>query len=178
MVFMRMKATTSAADWFAVGVEDATHATDKPGKYDPFAIEWSPLGLISGGRLSLNLEWAPVTHNVILVSPHLVHTTADIATDSNTTTEQAFTGFGGEIGYRYYTGRRGMNGVFLGPSVIAGVYNAGLPDGDQAFTNIGVAADLGLQEIFWNHLVVGGGVGVEYLHVSHDFHDPPPSSPR
>lgn len=167
------KATTNAAEWVAVGVEDTSRATDKPGKYNPFAIEWSPLGIISGGRLSLNLEWAPVTHNVIVVSPHIVRTSVDIATDSDTTAQHTFTGFGGELGYRYYTGRRGMNGVFIGPSFIAGVYNGSLPAGDQAFTDVGIALDVGVHEIVWNHLVIGGGVGVEYLHVSHDFHDLP-----
>ncbi len=66
-----------------------------------------------------------------------------------------------------------MNGVFVGPSLIGGLYNGGLPNGNQAFTNIGVAADVGLQDILWNHVVGGGGVGVEYLQVSHSFGDLP-----
>jgi hypothetical protein len=115
----------------------------------------------------------PAAHHSIEVSPHFVHTTADVATSGNTTASQAFTGIGGEIGYRYYTGHRGPNGVFVGPSLIAGVYNAGLPSGNQAFTNIGIAGDVGVQDILWNHLVVGAGVGIEYLSVSHDFGDLP-----
>jgi hypothetical protein len=66
-----------------------------------------------------------------------------------------------------------LNGIFVGPSLVGGVYNAGLPTGNQPFTNIGVAADVGLQDILWDHLVVGGGIGVEYLIVSHDFGDLP-----
>ena len=123
--------------------------------------------------MSFTAEWVPITHHAIEVSPHFVHTTADVAVNGSSTESQAFSGFGGEIGYRYYTGHRGPNGVFIGPSLIAGIYNAGLPDGNQAFTNIGIAGDVGVQQIFWDHLVIGGGLGVEYLSVSHDFHDLP-----
>jgi hypothetical protein len=167
------RTTTTAANVVGQEVADVTASTDRPGRYDPFAIEYDPLGLIVGGRVSFNLEWAPITHHVFQLSPHFVHTSADVAVSPSETESQAFTGFGGELGYRYYTGHRGMNGVFVGPSLIAGAYNAGLPSGNQPFTDIGIAADVGIQEIFFNHLVVGGGVGIEYLSVSHDFHDLP-----
>ncbi|HEY3819727.1 MAG TPA: hypothetical protein VGL81_21310 [Polyangiaceae bacterium] len=156
-------------------VRDATLSTDKPGRYNPFALELSPLGLFLGGRLSFNAEWAPAVHHAIVVSPYITHTSVNIATSGSTTESQTFTGVGGEIGYRYYTGHKGMNGVFVGPSLIGGIYNAGLPNGNQPFTNIGVAVDVGLQQIFWNHIVVGGGLGLEYLSVSHDFADLPTS---
>lgn len=154
-------------------VRDTTHSVDHPGTYDPLSIEINPLGLFVGGRLSFNAQWAPVVHHALIVSPHFVHTTSNIATSGSTMESQAFTGIGGEVGYRYYTGHRGMNGVFVGPSLIAGVYNAGLPSSNQPFTNIGVAADVGVQDIIGNHLVLGGGVGIEYLSVSHDFGDLP-----
>ena len=157
-------------------VRDATRETDHPGQYRPFAIEYDPLGLFLGGRFSLNAEWAPATHHVIQVSPHIVHTTTDMATGANTTVQQAFSGVGTELGYRYYTGHRGMNGVLVGPSLILGFYNASLPNSDVPFTDVGIAADVGVQEIFWNHLVVGGGAGIEYLQVSHDFGDLPTSA--
>ncbi|MDP9034893.1 MAG: DUF3575 domain-containing protein [Myxococcota bacterium] len=166
-------ATASATNGVDSAVRDVTRATDKPGHYDPFALEWNPLGLFVGGRVSFNAEWAPLTHHVITVSPHFVHTTADVATSGNTTASQAFSGFGAEVGYRYYTGQRGMNGVFVGPSLLFGAYNASLPSGDQGFANVGIAADVGVQQIFWDHLVVGGGLGLEYLSVNHDFHDLP-----
>jgi len=165
--------TENAVTGVSRTVDEATAATDKAGPYRPFAIEYDPLGLFIGGRVSFNLEWVPVTHHAIEVSPHIVHTTSDVAISGSTTESQAFTGVGTEIGYRYYTGHRGANGVFVGPSLIVGAYNAGLPASNQAFTDVGVAADVGLQEIFWDHLVVGGGVGIEYLSVSTDFHDLP-----
>lgn len=161
--------TTTAADVVA----DTTRATDRPGRYRPFALEVNPLGMFVGGRFSAQAEWAPAVHHAIVLSPHFVHTTSNVDVSPNTTVDQSFTGFGGEIGYRYYTGHRGMNGVFVGPSAIAGTYNAGLPNGDQPFTNIGVAVDAGVKQIFFDHLALGAGVGVEYLKVSHDFGDLP-----
>jgi hypothetical protein len=155
-------------------VRDMNKMTDAPGHFTPVALEWNPLGLIYGGRVSFNAEWAPVTHHVLTVSPYFIHTSSTLSiSGTDLSGSQTFTGGGAEVGYRYYTGHRGMNGVFVGPSLILGAFNAGLPNGNQGFTDVGFAVDAGLQEIFWDHLVVGGGVGVEYLHVSHDFGDLP-----
>jgi hypothetical protein len=167
------KTTTTAAEGVANVVADTTRATDQPGPYEPFALGVNPLGLIVGGRYSIQAEWAPVTHHVVLVSPHFIHTSVDIATSPSTMDSQTFTGVGGEVGYRYYTGHRGMNGVFIGPSIIVGAYNASLLGGDQAFTDIGGAVDVGFKGLVADHLALGGGVGIEYLHVSHDFGDLP-----
>jgi hypothetical protein len=162
------KATTTAADVVATGIADTTHAADKPGRYTPFALEWNPLGLMGSGRVSLNAEWVPATHHGIIVSPHFIHTSEDVAVNGGGVDNQTVTGVGGELGYRYYTGHRGPNGVFIGPSVIAGAYNASTPGGNQAFADIGLAADVGAQFIIADHLVVGGGVGIEYLNVSRE----------
>lgn len=167
------KTTTTAAETIAVAVQDTTQVMDKPGSYKPFALEINPLGLVVGGRLSLQAEWAPTTHHVLLVNPQFQSTSAEVVIGENQRETQRFTGVGGELGYRYYTGHRGMNGVFVGPSVLGGVYNAGLPGDDKSFTNVGVAADVGLQQIFWDHLVLGGGVGIQYNSVSYDFGDLP-----
>lgn len=167
------KATTTAAETVGTAVQDTTRSLDAPGKYNPVAVSLNPLGLFVGGRFSITGEWAPVTHHVIALSPHVVNTSADIAVSANNTQSQTYSGFGGEVGYRYYTGHKGMNGVFVGPSLIGGVYNASLPGRDQAFTNIGVAADIGLKYIAWEHLALGGGVGLQYLNVSEDFGDVP-----
>jgi hypothetical protein len=167
------KTTTTAAEAFIDTTRDVTRALDQPGQYNPFAVSLNPLGMVVGGRVSVNLEYAPVTHHVLIVSPHFVRTTATTDIAANRTADESFTGVGGEVGYRYYTGHKGMNGIFVGPSLIGGVYNAGLPGGNTAFTNVGIAADVGVQQIFWDHLALGAGVGLEYLHVSRDFHDLP-----
>lgn len=166
-------ATTTAATQIAEVTGELTRAADRPDRYNTVAIEVNPLGLLVGGRISLNVEYAPVTHHVIVASPHFVRTTSTVEIGPTQTIDQSFTGFGGEIGYRYYTGHNGMNGIFVGPSIIGGVYNAAMPGGDTAFTNIGVAADIGYQQVLMDHLALGAGVGVEYLHVSEEFHDLP-----
>lgn len=166
-------AVTTAATGIAEATGELTRAAERPGLYNRLAVEVNPLGLIVGGRLSMNVEYAPATHHVIVVSPHFVRTTSTIEIGPTRAREQRFTGFGGEVGYRYYTGHNGMNGVFIGPSIIGGVYNASLPGGDTAFTNLGVALDLGYQQVIADHLALGVGVGLEYLRVSEDFHDLP-----
>ena len=165
------RATTTAATGIITAGQDVTRALDQPGKYNPIAATWNPLGAVVGGRVSFNVEYAPVTHHVIIVSPHFANPSQEVSLGPDVRRTNRFTGVGGEVGYRYYTGTRGMNGIFIGPSVIGGVYNANLVNGNTAFTNVGVAADIGLQQVFWDHLALGAGVGVEYLHVSKDFGD-------
>ncbi len=165
--------TTTAAEALINAERSVERATDKPGRYDVVSLEWNPLGLLLGGRISAQIEWAPITHHAIVVNPYYVHTESDVAIAPDVTVRQTFTGGGGELGYRYYTGHRGMNGVFIGPSVIGGGYSGALPNGSQAFWNFGLAADVGLQTILADHVVLGAGVGVEWLYVSHDFRDLP-----
>jgi hypothetical protein len=165
---------TTAAQVIGGAARDVTNAVDQPGKFNPVAITYNPLSLFIG-RVSFNVEWAPATHHVIIASPHFATTGATIAIGPNETVDQHIIGGGGELGYRYYTGHRGMNGVFIGPSLIGGGYSADLPSGNKAFTNVGGAVDVGVQAVLLNHLALGAGVGIEYLHVSHDFHDLPTS---
>ena len=167
------RATTTAATGVITAGQDVTRALDQPGKYNPIAATWNPLGLVVGGRVSFNVEYAPVTHHVVIVSPHFANPSQELMVSPDVSRTNRFTGFGGEVGYRYYTGSRGMNGIFIGPSLIGGVYNADLMQGNTAFTNIGVAADIGVQQVFWDHLALGAGAGIEYLSVSRDFGDLP-----
>lgn len=165
------RATTTAATSVVDAGQDVTRALDQPGGYSPLVVTWNPLGAVVGGRVSFNIEYAPVTHHVLIVSPHFANPSQEVLSTGGTTQTNRFTGGGGEIGYRYYTGSRGPNGLFIGPSVIGGVYNADVPGPDRVFTNIGVAGDVGFQYLAWDHLALGAGVGVEYLHVSRDFGD-------
>lgn len=167
------QATTTAAETVIGAARDVTRATDEPGEFSPLAVELNPLGLIVGGRVSVNVEWAPVKHHVVIVSPHFVNTSAELAVSPEVMQSRTFTGGGAEIGYRYYTGQNGMNGIFFGPSLIGGVFNASLPGEDNVFTNVGIAADVGFQDIVFDHLVLGAGVGLQYLRVSDNFGDLP-----
>ena len=165
------RATTTAATGVIEAGQDVTRALDQPGKYNPVAVTWNPLGAVVGGRVSFNIEYAPVTHHVIIASPHFANPSQEVSVGPDVMRTNRFTGVGGELGYRYYTGSRGMNGIFIGPSLIGGVYNADLMQGNTAFTNIGVAADIGVQQVFWDHLALGAGAGIQYLSVSENFGD-------
>jgi opacity protein-like surface antigen len=142
---------------------------DKPGPYRSKQIALNPLALYAG-RISLDLVWLPVVHNAIVVAPHFQSITNEVKTNETTLDQQRFTGFGTEVGYRYYTGERGMDGFFAGPSFIVGAYNAKLPSQDnQSFTKIGLAMDAGAQTFLMDNLTVGAGLGVQYTKVSTDF---------
>ncbi|MEA2749518.1 MAG: hypothetical protein QOI41_3661, partial [Myxococcales bacterium] len=87
----------------------------------------------------------------------------------------SLTGFGGELGYRFYTGERGMNGFYIGPSVLFASWSQSLPDGVPAntpkpdgFTAIGGALDLGGQAVIGPGVIVGGGFGLQYTKNSID----------
>jgi hypothetical protein len=165
--------TTAAEAPFTRAEREIAREIERPGPYDHFAFSYNPLGLLVGGRISLNFEWSPVEHHALVISPHFVHTTANVATAPGVAESLSFTGFGSELGYRYYTGHRGMNGIFFGPSLIFGAFHGSVPSGSRAFTNAGLAIDIGVEEILWDHFVVGAGAGLQLLTVSHDFGDLP-----
>jgi hypothetical protein len=163
------RATTSAATVLADTAQDIARAMDHPGKYNPIAATWNPLGLIVGGRVSINIEYAPITHHVIVLSPHFANPSDTTAVSPEFQITNRYTGVGGELGYRYYSGHNGMNGLFIGPSLVGGTYNANLSGREVPFSNFGLAMDAGLQHMLWEHLALGAGLGIEYLYVTKDF---------
>lgn len=157
-------------------VDEATKDLDqRTSGYHGAAIELNPLPIYFG-RLSANLQYMPAMHHAIILSPQITHVSNDIALTGGSNVSQTFTGFGGEVGYRYYTGHRGLDGVFVGPSLVLGFYNAGLPNGDQAFTTLGVAVDAGVKTVIFDNVSVGAGAGIQWVKVSHDFNDLPTRS--
>src|SRR5690606_7695872 len=90
------------------------------------------------------------------------------------TSESSYTNIGAELGYHFYTGNRGANGFFIGPSLIfqnnsvSTTTNVGgtTQSADSSITSYGAALDLGGQHIFRNGFTIGGGVGVMYLAAS------------
>lgn len=166
--------TVTAADVRGEGViQDVRREVERPGPYRTWSAEMNPLSLL-GGQLSFTGEYAAAPHHVVTVSPKFIRTSADIAMGDNTFRTQSFSGGAVEAGYRYYTGRRGMEGLFVGPSLILGVFNASLVNAEnQAFTNVGLAVDAGVQTILFDHLTLGAGAGIAYVNVSHNFGDLP-----
>jgi hypothetical protein len=132
----------------------------------PFSLMFNPLGLFVG-RYSITAEYQPVLHHAITLNPFYNYTQLkDTVTDTDFGT---LSGGGAELGYRYYTGKKGPNGFFVGPSFLFGAYTAsrtGIPD--DSFTSIGGAIDVGGQAVIGPGFVIGGGFGIQYTKTSHE----------
>lgn len=136
-----------------------------------FSVELNPLG-IAIGRYSLQGEYMLAKHHAVTLNPFFNHTPITYTVNGKDIDGGALNGFGGEAGYRFYTGSKGANGFFIGPSVLFGSYTAD-PPGDsggksQSFTSIGGAVDLGGQAIIGPGIVIGAGAGVQYTKTSED----------
>ena len=127
-----------------------------------FALEANPLGAAIG-LFSVNIEILPVEHHAMVISPHYY--------DAVPGQSDTLTGGGFEAGYRYYTGRYGPQGFFAGASALFGVYrylhrtNLDTPTNtsdDTSYNSYGLAIDGGYQVLLREHLVIGGGLGLEY----------------
>jgi hypothetical protein len=135
-------------------------------------IEWNPIALVLD-RLSANVEIVPVDHHALVLSPFYFNArTASFTLNSVEVPSQRFEGFGGEIGYRYYWGRGGPRGFFVGPSLLLSDVQATAADGTKtSFTDIGVAGDVGYQMLVADGWVVSLGVGVQYTFTSKSIPD-------
>jgi hypothetical protein len=136
-----------------------------------FSLELNPLPLITISKASLNVSFAPAEHHAITFSPFYswaqTEPIALLDAQGNPTVRlphQSFTGFGAELGYRYFLGRGGLRGFFAGPSLILGHFTAAAENGDQVpFWDVGFAADAGWQTLIADRLVVSLGAGVQVL---------------
>lgn len=130
-----------------------------------FSVELNPLSL-SIGRFSVQGEYLPQPHHALTVNPSFTHT-SDLFLGS-------ITGFGAEVGYRYYTSTKGPAGFYVGPSLIIGSYsvsNSAWFDGasrDTSFVSYGAAIDVGGQAVIGPGIVVGGGFGLQYTRTTSD----------
>jgi hypothetical protein len=134
------------------------------------AVEWNPVPLATVGKLSFNFVFVPVTHHALVLSPFGVRTsTAPITVfgdggERTPTPTFTFTGFGSELGYRYYTGESGPRGLFVGPSLGVGAFEAVPASGSHThFTSAAVAADAGYEAILGERVALGLGAGVQYV---------------
>jgi hypothetical protein len=80
---------------------------------------------------------------------------------------QKFEGFGGEIGYRYFTGLNGPRGFFVGPSFVIADVQATSGGGSQTtLMDFGVAVDAGWEMLVADNWSVSLGLGAEYVFTS------------
>jgi hypothetical protein len=155
--------TPSPAD---TAVDVALHEAPPPRRL--LAVEWNPLPLVIG-KLSANVVVAPVDHHALVLSPFCVSTTTaaiyvfDDQGNSTQLPRQTFSGFGGELGYRYYTGVGGPRGFFGGPSIILASMTAKAQNGSTTgYLDYGFALDVGYEMLVTDALALSLGAGVQY----------------
>lgn len=143
---------------------------DRPAD-DPFrsiGLTANPLSLILL-RIGLNIDYLPAPHHAITVNPFGQF--ISVGDKGSIGGETSYTNIGGELGYRFYTGRRGANGFFVGPfftlmnsSASTSVTLAGkTTESSASLLSYGGGVDLGGQHVFKSGFTIGGGAGVMYL---------------
>lgn len=132
-----------------------------------FAFTFNPLNLLIG-RYGFNFEYQPVLHHGLIVTPHFDYLSGKVGTDACENCSDTLKGGGVELGYRFYSGKLGLDGFFLGPSLIVTwhrLIRLDPPDNydniDVNFTGVGGAFDVGWQQQL-GHFIIGGSIGVQY----------------
>lgn len=135
------------------------------------SVELNPLS-VAMGRYGLNVEVAPFVHHVLVGSayyqtfqPYVLERIMPKVVD---TSHGAPAKVGGELGYRFYSGRRGANGFFIGASGV--LMPLALPRVTPdlkaeivSFHAYGGAVDVGIQGITDSGFTIGAGIGAMYL---------------
>lgn len=156
-------AVPAAAPAASPAVGEEVDADEDPG-FKKVSITANPLSILVG-RYSFNVEYMLEKHHGLIVVPSfwsLKSSTGDI--------EVKYNYVGGELGYHYYTGERGANGFFIGPSAVFMSMSTSASGGGSSAsgsaTVYGGAIDLGGQHVARNGFTVGGGFGLMYVKAS------------
>lgn len=143
----------------------------------PLALTVNPLGLVIQ-RYGGNVEWSPVRHQAIVASGYVqsvpVELVRPFASGIEIRDRATAPSFGGEIGWRLYSGRKGADGLFIGGAFVAMpmAYPRLGPDLAvelERIYGIGGAVDVGAQTVTDFGLTIGGGIGASFL--AYDFPD-------
>jgi hypothetical protein len=106
-----------------------------------------------------------------IIAPHVaptgsLHVQAIIPSPDTTSVNNSLSGFGGELGVRFYTTARRPAGAFVGVYALAGRYYATKApldfDHSTPVSSFGGALDLGWSFITPEHTIVALGGGVDY----------------
>lgn len=159
----------------APATRERPNVEDTDDDYKHFTVGLNPLG-VAIGRYSLQGEYLPAKHHAITLNPFFAHAPVTVTVNGQDVDAGSLNGFGGELGYRFYTGSKGSNGFFIGPSFLFASYSQSAPSGtntgasssSDSFTSVGGALDIGGQAIIGPGIVVGGGFGLQYTSTSQD----------
>jgi hypothetical protein len=139
-------------------------------------LQWNPVDLVYE-RLSGNLQIVPSDHHALMLTPFYFDSQTAAFTQSGTdaagnpvnvaVASQKFEGFGGEIGYRYFSGFAGPRGFFIGPSFVIADVQATAGNGAQtSIMDYGIAVDAGYEMLVADNWAVSLGLGAEYVFTS------------
>jgi hypothetical protein len=161
----------TAASAPAAPAEKPQADADEP-ELKRISLELNPVGLAIG-RYSIQGEYMLARHHAVTLNPFYAHAPVTVTVGGKDVDAGSLNGFGGELGYRFYTGSKGANGLFVGPSVLFASYSqsGGVATGaasSDSFTSVGGALDLGGQFIIGPGVVVGFGAGLQYTKTSQD----------
>jgi len=187
VLFVASFATTVAASLFASSSAQADEPAEQPHRiapgvvdesgnpldttpkpaFKPFAIELDTTD-VGVGRLGVRVELLPWVHHGFTLELHNDRTFATETTSTGATSTSytaGFLGVGGELGYRFYSGTRGANGFFVGPSVHVEQLSESAQGHTTDVATIGVAVDAGGQWIVGPGIILGIGIGIDYTPV-------------
>lgn len=175
-----MVAVGAIAGALAVPVRARAEDIDEGVRFKSIGVEGNPLDFAIG-RYSIDLEYLPAPHHALRAEPLYYYALPGV--------DDQLTGFGAELGYRFYTGEHGPEGFFAGASFLVGSfeYIHGNPSNlplDQAddtqYVQLGGAIDVGYRIIALGCFTAGAGAGLQYTvdtidpqfeFVSHPWHD-------
>ncbi len=149
-------------------VDVAIHDQPPPQRY--VVVAWNPVPAFTIGKASFDVVITPFSHHALILSPFYATTTTQpiVVQDAAGNPvarlpQQTFQGFGGEIGYRYYSGRGGPRGFFAGPSFLIGAFDAIAQDQSKtSYVSFGGALDVGFSTLIADRLALAFGAGAQY----------------
>jgi hypothetical protein len=172
-----------AADQVARPDADKVEKQDGDDEVKRIALILNPLAAAIG-RYSIQGEYIMAKHHAVTLNPFYAHAPVTVTVNGKDMDAGSLNGFGGELGYRFYTGSKGPNGFYVGPSVIfasytqSGAAQVSVPSvpgatvttksSSDSFTSLGGAIDIGGQAVIGPGIVVGGGFGLQYTKTSKD----------
>ncbi len=132
-------------------------------------MQLNPLAIASG-RYSLQAEYLPAAHHAITLNPYYLSVPVTVTLNGKEIDGGSIRGFGGELGYRFYSNNAGPNGFFVGPSFLLSTNTQTAPEGRAAagssgsdsFMSYGAAVDVGGQVMFGPGILIGAGIGLQY----------------
>ncbi len=137
----------------------------------PLALTVNPLAFVIQ-RYGGNVEYSFLPHHAIVGTVYAqslpVSMVRPFAGNVAIRDAASSPGFGGELGYRLYSGGRGADGLFIGGSVLAMPLAYPRLARDLAVElervyGVGGAVDIGAQTVTSFGLTIGGGIGVSLL---------------